>query len=140
MGTTFVFFTLGYTHPIDRTVNQHTRRQNGREYRGEEVSLLADHEYRRRWHAASRLVARQPQAQHPPPAHFGDQPHGEDFDYVKAFNSIDYQALKEDIRKVCKTSQPWWPADHGHYGGFFVRMAWHAAGTYRVFDGRGGGG
>lgn len=67
-------------------------------------------------------------------------PMDEDFDYVKAFNSIDYQALKEDIRKVCKTSQPWWPADHGHYGGFFVRMAWHAAGTYRVFDGRGGGG
>ncbi|MGY5353713.1 catalase/peroxidase HPI [Wenyingzhuangia sp. IMCC45467] len=61
-----------------------------------------------------------------------------DFNYVKAFNSLDYDALKNDIRKVLTTSQDWWPADFGHYGGLFIRMAWHSAGTYRTGDGRGG--
>lgn len=65
-------------------------------------------------------------------------PMGEEFDYVKAFNAIDYFALKEDIRKVLTESQQWWPADYGHYGGLFIRMAWHSAGTYRSGDGRGG--
>lgn len=65
-------------------------------------------------------------------------PLDEDFDYIKAFNSLDYYALKEDIRKVLTDSQDWWPADFGHYGGFFIRMAWHSAGTYRSGDGRGG--
>ncbi len=65
-------------------------------------------------------------------------PMDEDFDYVKAFNEVDYFALKEDIRKVLTESQPWWPADYGHYGGLFIRMAWHSAGTYRSGDGRGG--
>lgn len=60
------------------------------------------------------------------------------FDYKKEFNSLDYAALKEDIRKVLHTSQDWWPADFGHYGGLFIRMAWHSAGTYRTIDGRGG--
>ncbi|MDZ3833023.1 MAG: catalase/peroxidase HPI [Sphingopyxis sp.] len=65
-------------------------------------------------------------------------PMGEDFDYVKAFKSIDYQALKKDLTDLMTDSQPWWPADYGHYGPFFIRMAWHAAGTYRTADGRGG--
>jgi catalase-peroxidase len=65
-------------------------------------------------------------------------PMGEDFNYEEAFNSLDYAALKEDIRKVLTDSQEWWPADWGHYGGLFIRMAWHSAGTYRTGDGRGG--
>ncbi len=65
-------------------------------------------------------------------------PMSEGFDYIKAFNSLDYEALKTDIRKVLTDSQDWWPADYGHYGGLFIRMAWHSAGTYRSGDGRGG--
>ena len=64
-------------------------------------------------------------------------PMNEEFNYVEAFNSLDYNALKEDIRKVLTESQDWWPADYGHYGGLFIRMAWHSAGTYRTGDGRG---
>ena len=65
-------------------------------------------------------------------------PYGDDFDYAKAFNSVDLTALKADIEKVLTTSQDWWPADWGHYGGLMIRMAWHSAGTYRIHDGRGG--
>ena len=65
-------------------------------------------------------------------------PYGDDFDYAKAFASVDIKALKADIEKVLKTSQDWWPADWGHYGGLMIRMAWHSAGTYRIHDGRGG--
>ncbi|MBT8074191.1 MAG: catalase/peroxidase HPI [Gammaproteobacteria bacterium] len=65
-------------------------------------------------------------------------PYGEDFHYVAAFNSVDLKALKADIEKTLTTSQDWWPADWGHYGGLMIRMAWHSAGTYRVHDGRGG--
>jgi catalase-peroxidase len=65
-------------------------------------------------------------------------PMGEDFDYAAAFKSLDYQALKADITALMTDSKPWWPADYGHYGPFFIRMAWHAAGTYRTADGRGG--
>ncbi len=67
-------------------------------------------------------------------------PMGKQFDYAKAFASLDLNAVKADIKKVLTTSQPWWPADYGHYGPFFIRMAWHSAGTYRVGDGRGGAG
>ena len=66
-------------------------------------------------------------------------PMGEGFDYKKEFEGLDYDALKKDLTALMTDSQDWWPADYGHYGPFFVRMAWHAAGTYRTGDGRGGG-
>lgn len=67
-------------------------------------------------------------------------PMNKDFDYPAAFKSLDYDGLKKDLAALMTDSQDWWPADFGHYGGLFVRMAWHSAGTYRVSDGRGGGG
>ncbi|WTB92557.1 catalase/peroxidase HPI [Streptomyces cellulosae] len=75
-------------------------------------------------------------AKNPPAAN----PLGEDFDYAKAFQSLDLPAVKRDIAEVLTTSQDWWPADFGHYGPLIVRMAWHSAGTYRISDGRGGAG
>ena len=67
-------------------------------------------------------------------------PLGEDFDYAEEFAKLDVDALKADLISVMTTSQDWWPADYGHYGGLFIRMSWHGAGTYRIHDGRGGGG
>ena len=67
-------------------------------------------------------------------------PLGEDFNYRKEFEKLDYKALKKDLNDLMTDSQDWWPADYGHYGGFFIRLTWHAAGTYRSTDGRGGGG
>jgi catalase-peroxidase len=72
-----------------------------------------------------------------PPAR---DPMGTEFDYAEEFKSLDLDALKKDIEKVMTTSQDWWPADYGHYGPLFIRMAWHSAGTYRIHDGRGGAG
>ena len=67
-------------------------------------------------------------------------PMGQDFKYAKEFKKLDLAALKKDLYRLMKDSQEWWPADWGHYGGLFIRMAWHSAGTYRTADGRGGGG
>jgi catalase-peroxidase len=77
-----------------------------------------------------------PLRQHSPDS----DPLGADFDYAAAFAAIDLDVLKKEIEEVMTTSQDWWPADYGHYGPFFIRMAWHSAGTYRVADGRGGAG
>ncbi|NIV59372.1 MAG: catalase-peroxidase, partial [Actinobacteria bacterium] len=68
--------------------------------------------------------------------HPGADPMGDDFDYAAEFNSLDFEELARDVDALMTDSQEWWPADYGHYGPFFIRMTWHAAGTYRTLDGR----
>src|SRR5687767_2901684 len=72
--------------------------------------------------------------------HPSGDPMGREFNYAREFETLDIAALKKDIEAVMTSSQDWWPADFGHYGPLFIRMAWHAAGTYRIHDGRGGAG
>jgi len=67
-------------------------------------------------------------------------PMGEEFDYAKEYSKLNIKAVQKDIEALMTTSQEWWPADYGHYGPFFIRLAWHSAGTYRTHDGRGGAG
>jgi len=69
-----------------------------------------------------------------------NQPNYHQYNYREEVQKLDYEALKADVVKVMKDSKSWWPADYGNYGPFFVRLAWHNAGTYRIFDGRGGAG
>jgi catalase-peroxidase len=98
------------------------------------VTHLSDGRSNRDWWP-NQLDLRQLQ-QNPPMA----DPMGEGFDYAEEFKTVDLEALKRDIETVMTTSQDWWPADYGHYGPLFIRMAWHSAGTYRIEDGRGGAG
>src|SRR5215469_14948223 len=98
------------------------------------VTYLTDRRSNRDWWP-NQLDLKQLQ-QNPPMAN----PMGEGFNYAKEFKTVDLEALKRDIETVMTTSQPWWPADYGHYGPLFIRMAWHRAGTYRIEDGRGGAG
>ena len=91
-------------------------------------------------HADHGMVAQSPEPGHPAPARQKTTPLGTGFNYREELKKLDVQALKNDLKALMTDSQSWWPADWGHYGGLMIRMAWHSAGTYRIADGRGGGG
>ena len=106
---------------------------------------LPDVGWRSRTHAGWRALERRLVAQSAEPQDFNENsplidPMGETFDYAKEFKSLDLNAVAKDLHALMTKSQDWWPADYGHYGPLFIRMAWHSAGTYRIHDGRGGAG
>jgi len=109
------------------------RAADGRGSTGEETTLVAGSGRSNRDWWPNQLNLKMLH-QHAP----ASNPLGPDFDYAEAFGSLDYEALKRDLHALMTDSQDWWPADYGHYGGLFIRMAWHSAGTYRTGDGRGG--
>jgi catalase-peroxidase len=91
-------------------------------------------------HVEHGVVAECAEPRHPAPARHQDQSDGAGFNYREELKKLDVEALKRDLKALMTDSQDWWPADWGHYGGLMIRMAWHAAGSYRIADGRGGGG
>jgi len=119
----------GGTDRTDRKENDMDAKTSGCPMRGEPVRSLLGRTNRDWWPNQLSLDIL-PQS--------GANPLGDRFDYAQAFKSLDYAAVKADLTALMTDSQPWWPADYGHYGPFFIRMAWHSAGTYRTGDGRGG--